>query len=84
MKRKGIGGVAEAVYATTLLYRVSSLVFTCTKKDLRWVRNIALASLQLHLVDLPVSCECEQTAPCDVRISPMRQAQLDVVLWLQA
>lgn len=25
--------------------------------DLRWVRNIALASLQLDLVDLPTSCE---------------------------
>ena len=83
LKRKGIGGVAEAVYATTLLHRVSSFTFTCTKHDLRWMCNIALAGLDLHLIDLPTSCECEQATSCDICISPMRQTQLDVVLWLQ-
>src|SRR5690242_12794686 len=48
------------------------------------MRDIALASLQLHLVDLPTPCECKQTTSSDVCVSPMRQAELHVVLRLQA
>lgn len=48
------------------------------------MRNIALASLELHLVDLPTSCECEKSTPCNVCVAPMRQTKLDVVLRLQA
>lgn len=54
------------------------------RRNLRWVRNIALASLQLHLVDLPAPYESEQPTSCDVCVAPMRQSELHVVLRLQA
>lgn len=46
--------------------------------------NIALASLQLHLVDLPTPCESKQATAGDVCVSPMRQTELHIVLRLQA
>lgn len=55
-----------------------------TGQDLRWVGNIALASLQLHLIDLPAPCESKQSTSCDICIPPVRQAELYVVLGLQA
>ena len=54
------------------------------RQNLRWVRNIALASLQLHLIDLPAPYESKQPTSCDVCVAPMRQAELHVVLRLQA
>lgn len=44
---------------------------------------VALASLDVDLVNLAVSCQCEQTSTCDVCVSPMCQAELDIVLRLQ-
>lgn len=48
------------------------------------MRNIALAGLQLHLVDLSAPCERKQATACDVCVSPVRQTKLHVVLRLQA
>lgn len=48
------------------------------------MRNIALASLQLHLIDLPIPYEGKQPTSGDVGVSPMRQAKLHVILRLQA
>lgn len=47
------------------------------------MRNIALASLQLHLIDLPAPCESKQSTSCDVCVAPMRQTELHVVLRFQ-
>lgn len=48
------------------------------------MRNIALASLDLHLVYLTASSERNQAPSCNVRVSPMRDTQLRVVLRLQS
>jgi hypothetical protein len=47
------------------------------------VGYIALASLDVDLVNLAVSCQCEQASSSDVCVSPMCQAQFDIVLRLQ-
>jgi hypothetical protein len=48
------------------------------------MRNIVLARLDLHLVNLPLACQCEQSSSCDVCVAPVSQPQLDIVLGLQA
>lgn len=78
-----MGGVLEAVYATTLLCPVSHCYFETGDHDVPWMSNIALASLQLHLIYLPTSSQCQQTASGDVGIPPVRYAQLNIVLRLQ-
>jgi hypothetical protein len=52
--------------------------------NLPGMRNIGLACLDLHLVDLPFTCQCEQTPSRDVCVSPVVQPQLDIVLGPQA
>jgi hypothetical protein len=48
------------------------------------MRNIVLARLDLHLVDLALACQRQQSSSRDVCVSPVVQTQLDIVLWLQA
>lgn len=45
---------------------------------------VALAGLDLDLVDLAVSCEGQQASAGDVCVSPVCEAQLDVVLRLES
>lgn len=45
--------------------------------------DIGLTSLQLDLVDLAAAHKCEQSAASNVRVAPMGQTQLCVVLRLQ-
>lgn len=51
--------------------------------DVPGMRNIALTSLDLDLVDLPASRKRQQPSAGDVCVSPVCEAQLDVVLWFQ-
>ena len=51
--------------------------------DVPGMRNIALTSLDLDLVDLPASRKRQQSSAGDVCVSPVCEAQLDVVLWFQ-
>jgi hypothetical protein len=48
------------------------------------MRNIGLARLDLHLVDLALACQRQQSSSRDVCVSPVVQPQLDIVLRLQA
>lgn len=63
LKRKGTGGALEAVYATTLLRSGVSQrwwVGGCSGKGgIPGVGYVALTSLDMDLVDLAVSCQCE-------------------------
>lgn len=45
-----------------------------------WVGNIALSSLQLHLVDLTTTSKRHQASPGHVCVSPIRHTELEVVL----
>ena len=48
------------------------------------MRNIALSSLELDLVYLATACESQQPTTGDVRVSPVGETELDVVLRLEA
>lgn len=47
------------------------------------MRNIGLSSLDLDLIDLTAAHQGQQPSTCDVRVAPVRNAQLRVVLGLQ-
>jgi hypothetical protein len=48
------------------------------------VSNIALTGLELDLVDLAATCEGQQPAASNVHVPPVGDAELNVVLGLQA
>lgn len=83
LKRKGRGGVEEVVYATTLLLRVSFWIETTKVECIPWMRNIALASLQLDLIYLPAAHQREQPPSGDIGVAPVRYSKLDIILWLE-
>ena len=47
------------------------------------MRNVALASFQLHLVYLSAADQCEQTPSGHVCVAPICQAELDIILRFQ-
>jgi hypothetical protein len=57
LKRYGRGGVVEAVYATTLLRGVSICSQQMSRRNIPRMRDIVLAGLHLHLVDLALACQ---------------------------